>query len=395
MGRGDGGDEMWRGGAEAVLNLQPSASISIAYDAVFDAHSDLLLLELDDKLLPQIMQNRVTIRGEPDEEAVLCTPSATYALKYVGTSNSAFLIPPSSGPSSDVSDSGPVKVASAIKLAPGVMELVEVAPRLHKLKELLAENPYRPEEDSMEELEENDGLRRLRWEDLVERVQASDEELKGALKDISAVEINGYWRIVDEKYMDMVLNMILHNLVLNEWSLDGFEEDQVLGIMGSDGFPLKIVLHCLEIYGRRVNLTDDELSGGRCLWRLDEKQVCVHFARVILRGGKMKMERFMDEWMDKIPAGMSADFEMLEGQVLVENIGMETWIWAFSVSSLPSTPAERFAALFQERQKWEWKDLQPYIRDLRVPGLSSESLLLKYTRRTQPTMDAEPVFSTR
>ncbi|KAK9094521.1 hypothetical protein Scep_025990 [Stephania cephalantha] len=393
MGRGDGGDEMWRGGAEAVLDLQPNSSISITYDTFFGAPSDLLLLELDDKLLPQILQNRVTIRGEPDEEAVLCTPAVTYALKYVGTSNSVFLIPPS-GPSSNVSDPSPVKVASVIKLAPGVMELVEVAPRLDKLKELLAENPYRPEEDSMEELEENDGLRRLRWEDLVERVQASDEELKDALKDNSAVEINGYWRIVDEKYMDMVLNMLLHNLVLNEWSLEGFEEDQVLGIMGSDGFPLKIVLHCLEVYGRRVNL-NDELSGGSCLWRLDEKQVCVHFARVILCGGKMKMERFMEEWMDKIPAGMSAGFEMLEGEVLVENIGVETWIWAFRVSSLPSTPAERFAALFQARQKWEWKDLQPYIRDLRVPGLSSESLLLKYTRRTQPTMDAEPVFSAR
>ncbi|KAK9121538.1 hypothetical protein Syun_019155 [Stephania yunnanensis] len=369
MGRGDGGDEMWRGGAEAVLDLQPNSSISITYDTFFGAPSDLLLLELDDKLLPQILQNRVTIRGEPDEEAVLCTPAGTYALKYVGTSNSVFLIPPS-GPSSNVSDPSPVKVASVIKLAPGVMELVEVAPRLDKLKELLAENPYRPEEDSMEELEEKDGLRRLRWEDLVERVQASDEELKDALKDNSAVEINGYWRIVDEKYMDMVLNMLLHNLVLNEWSLEGFEEDQVLGIMGSDGFPLKIVLHCLEVYGRRVNL-NDELSG------------------------KMKMERFMEAWMDKIPAGMSAGFEMLEGEVLVENIGVETWIWAFSVSSLPSTPAERFAALFQARQKWEWKDLQPYIRDLRVPGLSSESLLLKYTRRTQPTMDAEPVFSAR
>ena len=34
-------------------------------------------------------------------------------------------------------------------------------------------------------------------------------------------------------------------------------------------------------------------------------------------------------------------------------------------------------------------------RDLSVPGLSSEGLLLKYTRRTQPTQDAEPVFSAR
>ncbi|KAF5206346.1 zinc ion binding protein [Thalictrum thalictroides] len=79
------------------------------------------------------------------------------------------------------------------------------------------------------------------------------------------------------------------------------------------------------------------------------------------------MDYFMEKWMQKIPA----------------------------VSSLPCTPAERFAALFRERQKWESKELDPYIRDLRVPGLSSEGLLLKYTRRTQPTLDAEPIFTAR
>lgn len=36
-----------------------------------------------------------------------------------------------------------------------------------------------------------------------------------------------------------------------------------------------------------------------------------------------------------------------------------------------------------------------FSRDLTVPGLSSEGLLLKYTRKTQPNLDAEPVFSAR
>lgn len=34
-------------------------------------------------------------------------------------------------------------------------------------------------------------------------------------------------------------------------------------------------------------------------------------------------------------------------------------------------------------------------RDLKVPGLSSEGLLLKYTRRSQPKPDVEPIFSAR
>ena len=74
------------------------------------------------------------------------------------------------------------------------------------------------------------------------------------------------------------------------------------------------------------------------------------------------MESFMKEWMQKIPEGMQASFDMLEGEVLTERLGVETWIHAFSVSSLPSSPAERFSILFRERPKWAWKDLQPYIR---------------------------------
>lgn len=46
------------GGAEAVLGLQPNSSISIAYHSLFGPHSDLMLLEVDEKLLPEILHQR-------------------------------------------------------------------------------------------------------------------------------------------------------------------------------------------------------------------------------------------------------------------------------------------------------------------------------------------------
>ncbi|XP_040993381.1 sister chromatid cohesion protein DCC1 isoform X2 [Juglans microcarpa x Juglans regia] len=387
-------------GAEAILNLPPSSSISIAYHPLFGPHDDLILLELDEKLLPEVLQQRITLRGQPDEDAVLCTRSKTYAVKFVGTSNSVFLIPPSDQSefcenSLDCigKDYDQQVVASVIKSAPGNMELVEVAPRLDKLKLLLSVNPYRFGEDiEMEDLEETEksytGL--YKWDDLVEQVQASDEELRSALKALSAVEIGGYWRIVDDKYMDTILSMLLHDSVLNDWSLDLLNEDEVVSMLESDGFPQKLARHCLHVYGTKVDENVDKR-----VWRLDERRVCVHFAREILKEGKRKMDTFMAKWMQKIPEGMRASFDMLEGEVLTERLGVETWVRAFSVSSLPFSPAERFSILFRERPKWEWKDLLPYIRDLKVPGLSSEGLLLKFTRRTQPTLDAEPVFSAR
>lgn len=312
---------------------------------------------------------RVSLRGQPDEDAVLCTRSKTYAVKFVGTSNSVFLVPPSNqfilheNPQAcDEKDHDKMAVASVIKVVPGTMELVEVAPRLDKLKKLLSEKPYKLDDDfEMDELDAteigNAGL--YSWEDLIDRVQASDEELRSALQAFCALEIEGYWRIVDEKYMDGILNMLLHNSLLNSWSLGALDEAEVVRVLASDGFPHEIAHHCLQVYGNKIV---DGSVDGRSVWELDERRVCVHFARGILREGKMKAENFMENWTQKVPSHMKVSFDMLEGEVLTESLGFQSWVYAFSVSSLPSNPSDRFARLFQERPKWEWKDLRPYIR---------------------------------
>lgn len=313
------------------------------------------------------MTSRISLRGQPDEDAVLCTQSKTYAVKFVGNSNSVLLIPPADQSSHgnpkdcDRKDLDKVVVASVIKVAPGNMELIEVAPKVDKLKSLLSVNPLKLGE--VTDINELDGMiennsNLYTWDDLTDRIQASDEELKTALHAFSAVEIDGYWRIVDENYMDGILNMLLQNSILNDWSLSELNEDEVVGMLESDGYPRKIASHCLQVFGNKV----DADIGATCMWRLDERKVCVHFASGILKGGKMKMESFMEEWTRKVPDGMQVNFDMLEGEVLTEKLGIQTWVYAFSISSLPSNPAERFSALFHERQKWEWRDLNPYIR---------------------------------
>ncbi|RDX75611.1 Sister chromatid cohesion protein DCC1 [Mucuna pruriens] len=386
-------------GAEVLKHISPGSSISVTYHPLFGPNDDLLLLELDEKLLPDVLHERVVLRGKPDEDAVLCTQSKTYAMKFVGTSNSVLLVPPANhsefceNPQKNDSNNDEEKVvAPVIKVVSGSMELIEAAPRLDKLKSLLAEKPYNFEEYDMENLEENQECRigLYNWNDLIDNIQASDEELMSGLQALSALEINGYWRLVDGSCMDMILGMLLKNSVLNDWSLNALNEDEVVSTLESDGFLGVLARHCLHVYGKKVN---EGIHSG--VWKLDEKRVCIHFAREILKGGKRKLESFMDEWRQKIPDGMQPNFDYVEGEILTERIGVETWVRAFSVASLPSTPAERFSILFRERPKWEWKDLQPYIRDLNVPGLSSEGLLLKYTRRAQPSPDTEPVFSAR
>ncbi|KAG2544580.1 sister chromatid cohesion protein DCC1-like [Panicum virgatum] len=383
------------GGADAVLGLATGgASVSLCYHQAFGPHDDLVFLEAADDLLPDLLQGRVTVRGRPDEEAVLCTPSATYSMKFVGTSNSVFLIPPGepSAPclrpdNTNGDASAADAVAAAIKLAPGNIELVRTAPRLDKLRSLLRERPYILDEDLGDGFQHKKGL--YTWQDLCKLIQASDGELLDGLNTLSAVEIDGFWRTVDANSVNTILDMILHNSVLHDWPLNAVPENDVLSVMESDGFTHKIVTHCLNRFGTKVE------QEARSFWSLDEKRVCLQFARRVLGAGKMKLANFMDKWERSVPSGMCVDLQMLEGEVLCDKLGAETWVRAFSVADLPLTPADRFAALFSERLKWEWKDLQPYIRDLRVPGVSSEGLLIKYTRRTQPSSEAEPIFTAR
>jgi sister chromatid cohesion protein DCC1 len=45
-------------GAGALKDMSPGSSISVAYHPLFGPHDDLLLLELDEKLLPDVLHER-------------------------------------------------------------------------------------------------------------------------------------------------------------------------------------------------------------------------------------------------------------------------------------------------------------------------------------------------
>jgi len=48
-------------GAEALKHIAPGSSISVAYHPLFGPHDDLLLLELDEKLLPDVLHERYAL----------------------------------------------------------------------------------------------------------------------------------------------------------------------------------------------------------------------------------------------------------------------------------------------------------------------------------------------
>lgn len=63
---------------------------------------------------------------------------------------------------------------------------------------------------------------------------------------------------------------------------------------------------------------------------------------------------------------MLPTFSMLRSIAVQEDTGTQQLVKLFDVHQLPTEPAARFKAVFQEKPTWLWQDLQPYIEDLQV-----------------------------
>merc|ERR1712083_1187729 len=58
------------------------------------------------------------------------------------------------------------------------------------------------------------------FRDLLDKVQASEKELKEALKEFECLELDGMWFILDQDYQMKVLSYILRFFDENSWKFD-------------------------------------------------------------------------------------------------------------------------------------------------------------------------------
>ena len=200
-------------------------------------------------------------------------------------------------------------------------------------------------------------------DELVSRVQASHAQIIAGLQSLQAVEIGNYWRVVDGRFLQGLLDVLLLTAIQHDWDLKLLQELEVIKTVRNDGYSPHIIRHCLACYGDRVDADAQEEPSNHQHWKLDEGKVCLHYAKQLLRAAsKWKLDDFLEAWKSNVPTGFQPTLEMVKGEVLTEKLGPEVWLQPFSVSSLPTKPAERFSALFQARSKWEWEDLEPYLR---------------------------------
>ncbi|XP_065905943.1 sister chromatid cohesion protein DCC1-like isoform X2 [Dysidea avara] len=339
---------------------------------------DVKLFELPPKILSTLEAgDTVVLRGDRDDNAVLCTTDTTFELKLAETSNTMLLAPALSDPSQpdfQKTETGTLLCREVTACLDTYFEARSCRPQLDKLKRLLRESPYSGPEHEVMDDDVITSPQKYMFVHLLDIVQASEEELLEALKKLHACNIDGYWRLLDADYMDQSFQHILTLLEEEGWSVDHVPLLQCAGKL-EELQPKFITEHCLACFGFLKNLDPERV------YSLSERQVCQFYAELLLRPvDRFNYEEFMDCWKQSVPDGMNTSMDYLRGLALWDLNSMPPAIWHFPAYDLPEDPTARFNKLFKVRERWAQEDLEPYIRDLETPTQSLNALLLKFTR---------------
>uniref|UniRef100_A0A4W5KC54 Sister chromatid cohesion protein DCC1 n=1 Tax=Hucho hucho TaxID=62062 RepID=A0A4W5KC54_9TELE len=349
---------------------------------------DYSLLELDDTLCKHIEAGKsLVIRGDQDERAVLCSEDKTYDLKIADTSNLLLLVPGCLTPDQLTTDnqaSSQLVHAQIWGFSNSYWELRKRRPKLKKLKKLVMENPYAgPVISGQEDVTEG----KYTMGDLLERIQASEEELEAQLQTIHACQVNGYWRLLDFDYEMKLLGHITQLVDSESWSFSKVPLSVSLEELGRLE-PQEMIEHSLNCYGRRYTDNDE------VFFALNEDKVCRATAQMLLQNAvKFNLSEFQEVWQQSVPEGMGTRLDQLKSLALVDRSSKPETISLLRVEDLPEDTLERFTHLFTMREKWTEEDIAPYIQDLCGEKQTTGALLTKYARLS--TQNGIKVFNSR
>ncbi|KAK5648649.1 hypothetical protein RI129_003541 [Pyrocoelia pectoralis] len=336
-------------------------------------HNNYKLLQLDNCLLDAFNeQGSVCIKGADNENAVLCTDTATYDLLETETSNS-LLLAESLQFNDGVTDLCS-KSTSKVTIKGIFYDYLEIAPtkpNLHKLHELLNKTPYKgPEYEH-----DNNTCNLHTYAELLNKIQASKKELDAALEAMHIVIVNDKIRLLDFEYHSRILSYMLKLVDENSWNFDEVDYDETVSTL-SDLVPSEIISSLFELYTERSKVID-----GLQLYKYKETDVCKFVARVLLHNArKFNLQEFLEAWKELVPDGMHPQTEMLYGLAIIDTISFPNIIHAFEEESLPDNIMQRFDVLFNAKDRWTVPEITPYIQRMTTEKADVNAILAKYTR---------------
>lgn len=334
---------------------------------------DLMLMEIDKSLLNDLQGNEMlTFKGRDDDGAVLCTSKCTYEVREAETSNSLLLVPELQFPS-DISTEG---IDSTLTISPKrvprifntYLELRPCCSRLRALYYLLQRKPF-----GGTELEDDDLTDKYTLNDLLSMVQATEDEILSALKELPVVKINGFYRLLEVDYHFRVVNFIVDYTEAESIPIEKIPMEDVVGNV-SELVPREIAtevfLHCT------VPSTDQGF------YSLNRDYICRLTAQAILKNvDKFNLAEFMELWQKSVPEGIQVDLSQLGGLALTDHSSIPESIFLFDKWEMPQEASERLNVLFRRKEKWTIEEIRPYIEDLCAgPKGDINTLLMKCAR---------------
>lgn len=340
--------------------------------ATLTRSASLVLLELNEDLRACLEGGQeLLIKGASGEdELILCTPSCTFSVRQVASSNLSLLVEGTTG--------------QVVAMTNGLLEAVKCPPRLERLRHWLASCPY----DGHERTDMDGGhaasatsMGALRADRLLGEIQASDEEIRRALVEQAALLIDGHYRCLGADLTCRLLKSLFAGITLRDRRAhESFHRDELIRCLdyedGEGDLPLPILEHFLSLYTREQG-TDTLV--------LDEVRVCRFFAQELLRARTVwSLSELMRAWR-QLAGDLAPDpHRMLVGLALLEPMpGQEDDLRVvyFPATRLPLEPAALFGALFERRLRWEYAVLETYVEEAaRCLGLSAADLIVRHGR---------------
>jgi len=311
----------------------------------------------------------LTIRGEDAENAVICSKDRTYDIKEAETSNSLMFLdkivfPDSIDKTSSERSLGWSEVGGVFHK---YLEIIEIRPKLRKIKETLSQNLYN--EDTR-----RDNKKGMTNNELLDIIQASEEELLKGLKQYECVQVDGMWFILDQDYQMMVLSRILKFFDENSWKLDCVHKKETVSTLSS--------LVSDQVLDQVFDIYCDPMEGGEeDEFSVNKEKVSRFFGDFLLATiSGYVLEEFLEMWQKAVPDGIKTDLDHLSGLVLVDRDQSPPVIKRFTEDSLPVNIQDRLNVLFNARERWTLTEISPFVEPLTTNKLNVNALLTKYAR---------------
>ncbi|KAF7971813.1 hypothetical protein HWV62_19903 [Athelia sp. TMB] len=319
----------------------------------------------------------LTIKGNTDEEAVLCTSNKTYAVRSVILSNAVLVVtrPRDWDVASDAID--------IRDECHEIIELLPAVPRIHKLIGMLRGTEYDDAEEELgmdiDDADKPNKRGKITYADAQREIQASETELNAALKDKHILNLGGSLRPISPGYLCTILELVLNTLITLGLSYKSAPAGELVDALADEH----------EI-SRQVS---EQVIGWFGVITHGRWKMCVDDVDV-----PITEEAFIKRWSDAVGDTFQSavSLELLSGNYLSNpssSFDPSPALTYFPASELPLEHPARFADLFLMRSRWRGPEIAPFLTDCAVDSKERDKLLLKYARAT--TENKEVFYTAR